>query len=174
MVPPLAAVQARWQTPGHHAFGAARGPISGGAATWRRQNRGSDRSHRPYGSLVRIASGRPAAARNGWMIQIGATPDMTRPPNSSPAPNRKAARHLPPREPSPKRSRKARRHSTGRVSPASKPRARSLPAKPSNVPDFPVSPRKTETARAAPVAPVRRTIHPGSIDDAASAHPWLR
>jgi D-alanyl-D-alanine carboxypeptidase len=29
----------------------------------------------PYGSLVRIASIRPAAARNGWMIQIGATPD---------------------------------------------------------------------------------------------------
>jgi D-alanyl-D-alanine carboxypeptidase len=30
----------------------------------------------PYGSLVRIASGRPAVARNGWMIQIGATPDI--------------------------------------------------------------------------------------------------
>ena len=30
----------------------------------------------PYGGLVRIASGRPAAARNGWMIQIGATPDI--------------------------------------------------------------------------------------------------
>jgi D-alanyl-D-alanine carboxypeptidase len=30
----------------------------------------------PYGGLARIASGRPAAARNGWMIQIGATPDI--------------------------------------------------------------------------------------------------
>jgi len=32
----------------------------------------------PYGSLVRIANGRPVAVRNGWMIQIGATPDQSK------------------------------------------------------------------------------------------------
>lgn len=30
----------------------------------------------PYGTLVRIASGRPILAHNGWMIQVGATPDI--------------------------------------------------------------------------------------------------
>jgi D-alanyl-D-alanine carboxypeptidase len=32
----------------------------------------------PYGSLVRIANGRPVPARSGWMIQIGATPDASK------------------------------------------------------------------------------------------------
>jgi D-alanyl-D-alanine carboxypeptidase len=32
----------------------------------------------PYGGLVKIANTRPAAARSGWMIQIGATPDMSK------------------------------------------------------------------------------------------------
>ena len=30
----------------------------------------------PYGTLVRIASDRPLTAHNGWMIQVGATPDI--------------------------------------------------------------------------------------------------
>ena len=32
----------------------------------------------PYGSLVNIETTRPAAARSGWMIQIGATPNMSK------------------------------------------------------------------------------------------------
>jgi len=32
----------------------------------------------PYGSLERIANDRPVAARSGWMIQIGATPDASK------------------------------------------------------------------------------------------------
>ncbi len=32
----------------------------------------------PYGGLVNIANSRPPAARSGWMIQIGATPDVSK------------------------------------------------------------------------------------------------
>ncbi|HZM07426.1 MAG TPA: SPOR domain-containing protein, partial [Methylocella sp.] len=46
-----------------------------------KKSRGGDKiasaiQNSPYGGLVKIPYGRPAASRDSWMIQIGATPDV--------------------------------------------------------------------------------------------------